>query len=82
MISAISMSKIRKSKETRKNWKEKGRCEGFMTENPHSNWEFVSFFWVLSFFTSTKALRKIKVNKIEIIHRMEIFIISLDLSVI
>lgn len=68
------MSKIKKRRATRKNWKEKGNWEGFIRENPHSNWEFVILVSSLSFLTKTKAKRR-TVSKIRAMdHRMEIFI--------
>jgi len=34
---------------TRKNWKENGRCDGVMPENPHSNWDHFSFLGTIFF---------------------------------
>jgi len=47
----ISTSKIRNKMATKKNWKENGRWEGFILENPHSNWDHFSFLGVIFFFT-------------------------------
>jgi hypothetical protein len=45
----ISTSKIKNRRATKKNWKENGRCDGFMLENPHSNWDHFSFLGTIFF---------------------------------
>lgn len=71
---AISTSKIKNRRATKKNWKEKGMWEGFITLNPHSNWAQVSFLLTAFFCTICTRVMKIKVSVRAVIHRIVIFI--------
>ena len=55
---AISTSKIKNRRATKKNWKEKGMWEGFITLNPHSNWPQVSFLLTAFFCTICTRVMK------------------------
>lgn len=57
---AISTSKIKNSTATKKNWKEKGRWEGFILLNPHSTWDHFSFSAVIFFCTKSTPINSNK----------------------
>lgn len=58
-IRAISTSKIRNKRATKKNCNEKGTCEGFITLNPHSNCDHASFLLFIFFWVAWTKIIKI-----------------------
>lgn len=73
---AISISKIRNSKATKKNWNENGKREGDITLNPHSNWDHFAFEGISFLFTIFVAVPKMDKSRAIVNSPVCIFIIS------
>jgi len=63
---------------TKKNWKENGRCDGFIFENPHSNWDHFSFLGDIFFWDTWVAVTKapVKANVTKMMVVIFIFFLS------
>lgn len=74
----ISISKIKNRIAIIKNWKENGRCLGFIVLNPHSNWDHFSFSEFSFLGINNRIVAKTNNKSSLNLHIIEILIIYLS----